>query len=222
MSSPCCSSGRPELCQRRKKFVKTWLLDYMKAQTGPGREEAFSFRLQSQRRKKTQLHLPGHLKTSSSSAPAHYMAAWEHVAVCQAAGRGCSSQATAELPRASGGIRPRRVCVCVCEGDEVSCVLLIDSLAGPSNMLSQIVCAQQELAWRDFNQWFNKSCVCVQELKQSIAKYLSIYVCVMYVLNISCILECVHTHACSHAWAPLLTWLHICSEQAKLHFMTQT
>lgn len=64
--------------------------------------------------KKTQLHLPGHLKTSSASAPAHYMAAREHVVVCQAAGRGCSSQATAELPWASGGNRARRVCVYEC------------------------------------------------------------------------------------------------------------
>lgn len=70
-------------------------------------------RVKGERKKNpTQLHLPGHLKTSSSSAPAHYMAAWKHVVVCQAADRGCSSKATAELPWASGG-KLSKTCVYV-------------------------------------------------------------------------------------------------------------
>lgn len=67
---------------------------------------------ESKAKKTKKQHLPGHLKTSSSSAPAHYMAAWERAALCQASGRGCSSQATAELPWASGGNQARCVHVC--------------------------------------------------------------------------------------------------------------
>lgn len=67
------------------------------------------------------------------------------------------------------------VCVCVCKGDEVLCALLIHSLAGPSNMLSQIVCAQQEAAWRDYIQQFTKLRACVGKLKQFISKYSSAY-----------------------------------------------
>lgn len=36
------------------------------------------------KKKKKQLHLPSHLKTSSSSVEAHCTAAWEHVLVCHA------------------------------------------------------------------------------------------------------------------------------------------
>ena len=50
-----------------------------------------------------------------------------------------------------------------CEGDEVLCVLLMHSLAGPPNMLSQIVCAQQDVAWRDVNHWVDKWCYCLQD-----------------------------------------------------------
>lgn len=60
-----------------------------------------------------QIHLRGHLKTCSCSAPAADMAACEHTAVCQAARGGCSSQATAELPWASRGNGAGRIRLCM-------------------------------------------------------------------------------------------------------------
>lgn len=60
------------------------------------------------------MHSLSHITPSAgtfagTSAPAHYMAARENTDVCQAAGKGFSSQATAELPWASGGNRKRHV-----------------------------------------------------------------------------------------------------------------
>lgn len=85
------------------------------------------------------MHSLSHITPSAgtfagTSAPAHYMAAREKTDVCQAAGKGFSSQATAELPWASGGKKTRASC----EGVEVLFVLLIHALAGLTNRLVRL------------------------------------------------------------------------------------
>ncbi|KAK5892934.1 hypothetical protein CesoFtcFv8_013276 [Champsocephalus esox] len=73
----------------------------------------------------------GEENTTPSAGPSEAVCSLRAISV---PGRG--SQATAELPWASGGTKQD---VLVCERRR----MLVLSLAGPSNMLSQTVCAQQ-------------------------------------------------------------------------------
>lgn len=55
-------------------------------------------------------------------------------------------------------------------------------------MLSQIVCAQQEVACRDYIKWFRKLCICVGEIKQ---QYIQVCPHTVHMFAMCCMFVCI-------------------------------
>lgn len=86
-----------------------------------GEKEDFSFWMWCKRQiikkkyvKKTQVHLPGHLKTSSTFGPTRHTAVWEYAAVVPSLLKELQLQGNSWAPMGTRG-EPRKLWACVCE-----------------------------------------------------------------------------------------------------------